>query len=200
MDKQEKDLVKTAKKLWEQRDLSALEKLRGQPGAARNADVLYFVGLAMNACNKRREAIECWRKARDLDPHHENATRTLAYELMKQAPVDAAELLCHLVGSRRPLPTITLASAKSASNKTGLAKRDAGSNRRYNWNPTTVSPCWPWRLSTLRCADPSFTLDYLEKTNAAEDVDLSGLASAPEFEFLWHHPKFEKIVASNGCT
>src|SRR6516162_10207989 len=80
-----KVLARRAKTYWERRDLSALEKLRREPGAASNAEALYFVGLGLNALNRRREAIECWRQARHVAPTNEHAIRILAYELMDQA-------------------------------------------------------------------------------------------------------------------
>src|ERR1700730_9561808 len=99
--KQQRSLAKRAEKYWEERDLASLEKLRRAPGAANVSEVQYFIGLALNALNKRREAIECWRKARDLDPRNENATRALAYELLEQAPVNAAELFYDLYASQQ---------------------------------------------------------------------------------------------------
>ena len=67
MGKQEKGLAKRAQSYWEERDLGALAAIQREPGAARVAAVQYFVGLALNALNKRTEAIECWRKAGDLE-------------------------------------------------------------------------------------------------------------------------------------
>ncbi len=62
-----KDLAKRAKSYWEARDLASLESLQSEPAVTKDSAALYFVGLALNALNKRREAIECWRKARELD-------------------------------------------------------------------------------------------------------------------------------------
>src|SRR5438105_4648828 len=95
------NLGQKTRRHWQARNLSALEKLRRAPGASKSPDVQYYVGLAMNALNKRREAIACWRKARSLDPQYGDATRALAYELLDEAPVDAAELFYQLVGSQR---------------------------------------------------------------------------------------------------
>ncbi len=119
MVKQEKALAKRARDLWARRDLPSLARTQREPGAARLPQVLYFVGLALNALNQRREAIECWRKARTLDPQNENALRALAYELMDQAPVEAAELFSTSLGRSGPMPMISRASVKSASSKTG---------------------------------------------------------------------------------
>ena len=73
-----KTLAKRATQYWEDRSLEELVQLTNEPGANKDPEVLYFVALALNARNKKREAIECWRKAQDLDPQHENAIRALA--------------------------------------------------------------------------------------------------------------------------
>ena len=88
MQKQEKQrsLAKRARKYWEQRDLSALEALRREPQAEAVSEVQYFLGLALNACNKRRDAIQCWRRATELDPRNEDAIRTLAYRTRRGGP------------------------------------------------------------------------------------------------------------------
>src|SRR5262245_58560460 len=99
--KAQRSLAERAERLWEKRDLSALERLGQEPAAAKVSSVQYFVGLAKNALNKRREAIESWRTAINVDPANEDAIRALAYELLDQAPVDAAELFFQLVGLQK---------------------------------------------------------------------------------------------------
>jgi ABC-type glutathione transport system ATPase component len=49
----DKSLTKRAQKHWELRELSALESMQRDPQAAKVPEVLYFVGLALNALNKR---------------------------------------------------------------------------------------------------------------------------------------------------
>lgn len=200
MVKQEKDLAKRAKEYWERRDLTALADLRRKPAAAKVPDVLYFAGLALNALNRRREAIECWRIATDLDPHCENAMRALAYELVEEAPGEAAELFYRLVGAQRA----------NADDFTSLAeiriKQDRlGEARRWLDHALTLEPRNSLALLAMaalyaQVRDPSLTLDFLQKAADTQDVDISDLASDPQFEFLWHDPKFEKLVSPNGQT
>ncbi len=198
MVKQEKALAKRAKEYWEDRDLSALENLRRAPGAAKVPEVLYFVGLALNALNKRREAIECWRMARVLDPQNENALRALAYELLEQAPGEAAELFYHLVGLQR-----ANADDYTCLGEIRIKQDRLGEARRWLEQALRLQPDNSLALLALatlyaQVRDPALALDFLQKVADTEDIDLSDLASDPEFEFLWHNPKFEKIVSTNG--
>jgi len=197
MVKQEKTLAQRARKYWEQRDLSALEKLRREPGA-NVPEVLYFVGLGLNALNKKREAIECWRKAKDLDPQNESVIRSLAYEMLEPAPVHAAELLCQLVALRR-----ANADDLTCLGEIRIKQDRLGEARRWLDQAVRLEPGNSLALLALaslyaQVRDDSLALDFLQKAADTEDVDLTDLASDPEFEFLWHHPKFEKIVA-NGA-
>jgi tetratricopeptide (TPR) repeat protein len=193
-----KVLARRAKTYWERRDLSALEKLRREPGAASNAEALYFVGLGLNALNRRREAIECWRQARHVAPTNEHAIRILAYELMDQAPVDAAELFYQLVGLQRANADdfTCLGEIRIKQDRLGEARRWLEQALRLEpQNSLTLMA-----LATLyaQVRDRSLALDFLQKVADTEDIDLSDLASDPEFEFLWHDPKFEKLVSANG--
>jgi tetratricopeptide (TPR) repeat protein len=198
MVKQENALAKRARTYWENRDLSGLEALRREPSAKNVPEVLYFVGLALNAVNKRREAIECWRKARELDPQHENAIRTLAYELIEQSPVEAAELFYRLVGlDRANADDFTcLGEIRLKQDRLGEARRWLDQALRLN--PQNSLALLALAALYAQVKDPALALDYLQKAADTEDIDLSDLASDPEFELLWHHPKFEKIVSTNG--
>lgn len=198
MVKQEKALARRAEKYWEQRDLSALENLRREPGASKDPGVLYFVGLALNAHNKRREAIECWRKARELDPQNEHAIRALAYELMEQAPVDAAELFYHLVGMQRANADDFTCLGEIRIKQDRLGEAHRWLEQALQLQPDNSLALLAMATLYAQVKDPSFAVDFLQKAADTKDIDLSDLASDPEFEFLWHHPKFEKIVSSNG--
>ena len=46
--------------------------------------------------------------------------------------------------------------------------------------------------------DPSLALRYLKRAADTEEVDLSDVASDPEFEFLWDDPTFEQLVSTNS--
>jgi tetratricopeptide (TPR) repeat protein len=198
MVKQEQRLAKRAKDYWERRDLSALENLQKQDGAGKVPEVLYFVGLALNALNKRREAIRCWRQATELDPRNEDATRTLAYELLEQAPVDAAELFYRLVGSQR-------ANADDFTCLGEICLKQDRLKEAYRWleQARRLEPENSLALLALatlyaQVGDASFALDFLQKAADTEELDLSDLASDAEFELLWGNPRFENIVARNG--
>jgi Tfp pilus assembly protein PilF len=198
MIRQEKALTKRAKKYWDDRNVSALAKLRSEPGVDRIPDVLYFIGLALNARNQRREAIESWRKATALDPQNEKAIRTLAYELLEQAPVDAAELFYHLVGMERANADdfTCLAEIRIKQDRLGEARRWLEQALRLEPKNSLALVALATLYAQVR--DPSLALDFLQKAADTEDIDLSDLAGDPEFEFLWHDPKFEEIVSANG--
>lgn len=197
---QVKSLTKRAQKHWERRDFQALESMGQEPGAAQVPDVLYFVGLALNALNKRREAIECWRKATELDPRNENVLRALAHELVEQAPVDAAELFYRLVGLQRANADdfTCLGEIRIRQDRLGEARRWLEQALRLESKNSLALLA----LATLyaQVKDPALALDFLQKAADTQDVDLSDLASDPEFEDLWHHPQFEKIVSPDGPT
>jgi tetratricopeptide (TPR) repeat protein len=198
MDQKERALTNRAKKYWDDRKLSALSKLRSEPGAESSADVLYFVGLALNALNKRRDAIECWRKATDLDPQNDRAVRTLAYELMEQAPVDAAELFYRLVGMNRANADdfTCLAEIRIKQDRLGEARRWLDQALRLDPQNSLALVALATLYAQVR--DSSLALDFLQKAARTEDIDLSDLAGAPDFAFLWHDPRFEKLVSPNG--
>jgi tetratricopeptide (TPR) repeat protein len=198
MVQQKKALAKRAKTYWERRNLQALANLVGEPGAGKDPEVLYYAGLALNALNKRREAIECWRRARDLDPQNETTIRTLAYELMEQAPVEAAELFYHLVGLERANADdfTCLGEIRIKQDRLGEARRWLEQALRLE--PTNSLALLALATLYAQVRDPSLALDFLQKAADTEDVDLSDLACDPEFEFLWHHPQFERLVSSNG--
>jgi len=192
---QKKALAEQAKDHWERRNLTALDKLRRDRAAAKVPEVLYFAGLALNALNRKREAIECWRKARDLDPQYENALRALAYELSEQAPVEAAEVFYELVGLRR-----ANADDFTCLGEIRIKQDRLGEARGCLDKALKLEPDNSLAMATLyaQVRDAALTLDFLQKAANTADIDLSDLASDPEFEFLWHNPKFEKIVSRNG--
>lgn len=198
MVKQKKALAKRANRYWENRNLSALEKLRRQRGAAAVPEVLYFAGLGLNALNKRREAIECWRKARQLDPTYEQALRALAYELMDQAPVEASELFQHLVSLQKANADdfTSLGEIRVKQNRLGEARRWLDEALRLEPQNSLALLALATLYAQVR--DLGLALQYLKKAAKAGDVDLSDLALDPDYEFLWHNREFEKIVSGNG--
>ncbi len=46
--------------------------------------------------------------------------------------------------------------------------------------------------------DPALALEFLQKAAKTDEIDLSDRASDPEFEILWHDPRFQKLVSPNG--
>lgn len=196
--KAQRAIAAQAEKLWEKRDLRALERLGREPIAAKVATVQYYVGLANSALNRRREAIGCWRSAIDLDPTNENAIRALAYELLEPSPVDAAELFYQLVGSQKANADdfTCLGEIRIKQDRLGEARR---------WLDHAIQMDADNALALLALAtlyaqvrDAPIALSFLEKAADTDDVDLSEIASAPEFEFLWSEPRFKKLVAANG--
>ncbi len=198
MAKQEQRLVKRAKEYWERRELSALENMQKEEGAAEIPEVLYFVGLALNALNKRRDAIKCWRKATELDPNNETAIRTLAYELMEQAPVDAAELFYRLVGSERANADDFTCLGELFIKQDRLKEAHRCLDRARRLEPENSLALLALATLYAQVRATSDALAFLQKVAATEEIDLSDLASDPEFECLWDDPKFEKIVSPNG--
>jgi tetratricopeptide (TPR) repeat protein len=198
MVKQQKSLAEAAEKNWEARDLAALEKLRHAPGAAKVSEVQYFIGLALNALNQRREAIECWRKARDLDPQNENATRTLAYELLEQAPVNAAELFYELYASQQANADDLTCLGEIHVKQDRLGEARGWLERAIRLDPDNSLALLAMATLYAQVRDASLALDYLQKAAETDDIDLSDIASAPEFEFLWHDPRFKRIASANG--
>jgi tetratricopeptide (TPR) repeat protein len=198
MPTKEINLALRAKKLWEERDLHALVALRRTPGAAAMPDVLYFIGLAYNALNKRRQAIESWRKASAIDPGCEAAVRALAYELADQAPGDSAELFYQLIGLRR-----ANADDFTCLGEIRIKQDRLGEARRWLEYALKLEPKNSLALLAManvyaQVHDPALTLEYLKKAAATDDLDLADLASDPQFDFLWHHPTFKRIVSANG--
>jgi tetratricopeptide (TPR) repeat protein len=193
-----KTLAKRAGKYWEDRSLEALVQLRDEPGAKKDPEVLYFVALALNARNKKREAIEYWRKAQDLNPQYEDAIRALAYELTEQAPVESAEFFYRLVGLQRANADdfTSLGEIRIKQDRLGEARRWL--DHALKLDPNNSLALLAMATLYAQVQDRSLTLDYLERTAKTEDIDLADLAYDPQFEFLWHDPKFEKIVSSNG--
>ena len=193
-----KALAKQARRYWEQRKLSTLAALQSKPELEEVADALYFVGLALNALNKRREAIECWRKAKAVDPQHELAIRTLAYELKDQAPVEAAELYCQLLAMQRANADdfTSLGEIRIKQDRLGEARRWLEQALRLD--PNNSLALLGMAMLYAQVGDSALALDFLQKAAETEDIDLSDLACDPEFEFLWHEPRFAEIVSGNG--
>ena len=54
---------------------------------------MYYGGLAFHASSRKRDAIECWRKAIDLAPTADAPLRALAYELAEDQVYSEATLL-----------------------------------------------------------------------------------------------------------
>jgi tetratricopeptide (TPR) repeat protein len=192
---QKKAFAKQAEDLWERRDLRSLDTLRHNRTAAKVPDVLYFAGLALNALNRKRESLECWRMARELDPTNEKVLRALAYELVEQAPGEAADVFYHLVGLQiaNADDFTCLAEIRIQQDRLGEARRLLEQSLKLDPDNSLALLAMATLYAQVR--DASLTLDFLEKAARTHDVDLADLASDPQFEFLWNNPKFEKIVS-----
>jgi len=195
--KQQRSLAKRAEKYWDERDPASLEKLRRAPGASKVSEVQYFIGLALNALNQRRDAIECWRKARDLDPKNENATRALAYELLEQAPVNAADLFYELYASRQANADDLTCLGEIHVKQDRLGEARGWLERAIHLDPENSLALLAMATLYAQVRDSSLALDYLQKAAETDDIDLSDIASAPEFEFLWQDPRFKRIASAN---
>ncbi len=198
MVKNKKSLAKRAQQYWEHRDLPALLHLYQTPGAQKVPEVLYFVGLALNARNQRREAIECWRKAKALDPRYENAIRAFAYELTEQAPADSAELFYLLVGLQRANADDFTCLGEIRINQDRLGEARRWLEHALKREPENSLALLAMATLYAQVRDRFLALDFLQKAANTKDIDLSDLGSNPEFEFLWHDPEFEKIIYPNG--
>ncbi len=138
------------------------------------------------------------RKAKDLDPRCEAAIRALAYELVDQAPVEAAQLFGQLDGLQR-----ANADDYTSIGEIRIRQDRLGEARRWLEHALKLEPENSLALLAMatlyaHVRDSSLTLHYLDKAAETEDIDLSDLLSDPEFEFLWHDPKFERIVSPDG--
>jgi tetratricopeptide (TPR) repeat protein len=200
MQKQQKqrNLAKRARKFWEQRDLSALESLRREPQAETVSEVQYFLGLALYALNKRRDAIQCWRRATELDPRNEDATRTLAYELVAEAPSEAEGLFFFLVGMQRATADDFTCLGEMFIRQDRLREARAWLQKAIDLDPHNTLALLALASLYAQVKDPSLALGYLKQAVETEEVDLSDVASDPEFEFLWDDPTFEQLVSANS--
>jgi tetratricopeptide (TPR) repeat protein len=193
-----KDAVAQAATLWDQRDHRGLVRLAAAPTSATRPEVLYYAGLAYNALNKRREAIECWRKAERLKPDYHPAVRALAYELTDRDPVEASELLYRLyaAGEADADDLTSLAEIRIKQDRLGEAQRLLRQALELDKDNSLALLAMATLYAQVRGRD--LALDYLKKAAQTKDVDLSDLDSDPEFEFLWHDKEFTKIVKANG--
>jgi predicted Zn-dependent protease len=122
----------------------------------------------------------------------------LAYELKEQAPVDAAELFNRLVELQRANADdfTSLGEIRVKQDRLGEAQRWLEKALRLEPGNSLALLALATLYAQVR--DPALALDYLQKAADTEDVDLADLAGDPEFEALWHHPKFEEIVSPHG--
>lgn len=192
-----KRLAQRALVLWENRDLHALEKLRRQSGASEVSRVQYFAGLALNALNRRREAIECWRKAEALDPRNEDAIRTLAYELLEQAPLDAAELFYRLVGLNRANADDFTCLGEIRIKQDRLGEAHRWLKRAIELEPKNGLALLALATLYVQVGDPSLALDHLQRAADTEGVDFADMESDPQFESLWNNATFQRMVSSD---
>src|SRR5207245_200587 len=104
------------------------------------------------------------------------------------------ELFYHLVGLRQANADdfTCLAEIRIKQDRLGEARRWLEQALQLEPNNSLALLALATLYAQVR--DSSLALDFLQKAADTEDVDLSDLACDPEFEFLWHDPKFEKIV------
>ncbi len=125
-----------------------------------------------------------------------NIIRALAYELTEQSPGDSAELFYNLIGLQKANADdfTCLGEIRIKQDRLGEARRWLDQALRLEPDNSLALVALATLYAQVR--DPAFALDYLQKAADTDDVDLSDLKSDPEFEFLWHDKRFEKIVAS----
>lgn len=193
-----KGLAAQAKKLWEARDMAALHALRRKPGADKSPEVLYFLGLAYNASNQLREAIQCWRKASQLSPPSEDAIRALAFELADQAPVRAAELFWQLIGMRRANADDYACLGEICIKQGRLAEANQWLTRALELDPENSLALLALATLNVQMTNWDLALTHLRKVAALDDLDLTDLAFDPAFELLWDDPRFRKVVSPTG--
>ncbi len=198
MVKQERSLARQAKQFWDKRDFAKLDELRQAPGAAKNPEVLYFAGLALSALNNRRAAIECWRKASELDPQGEQSVRALAYELAEQAPSDAAGLFAQLAAAQRATADDLTCLGEIRIKQDRLREAHDCLKRALDLDPDNSLAMVALAALYTQVGDRALALEFLQKAAATGNVDLADLSSDPEFEFLWREPTFEKMISGGG--
>jgi tetratricopeptide (TPR) repeat protein len=194
----EKQIGKNAQKYWDERDFAALVRLCPSPRGGKSLEVLYFAGLAYHALDKKREAIECWRRARELFPEDEHAIRALAFELAEKDPISAADLFYHLIGLNRAQPDDLTALGEICIKQDRLTEAQRWLERALEQDQQNSLALLSMATLYAHVRGRDLALDYLRKAADTGDIDLSDLASDPEFEFLWHDAEFERIVSQNG--
>ncbi len=194
----QRSMATKAKELWDRNDHQSLVQLSQTAAGAKDSDVLYFAGLAYNALNKKREAIECWRKATKLPSDDDKALRALAYELADSDPINASDLFYRLIARNHANADdfTSLGEIRIKQDRLGEAQQLLQRALKLEKNNGLALLAMASLYANVR--DRDLALDYLRKLSQAGTIDVSDLAFAPEFEFLWHDPQFEQIVCSNG--
>jgi len=198
MTTKEKQVGKNAQKYWDQRDLPALVRLCPSPQGGKNPEVLYYAGLAYHALNKKREAIECWRKAKELFPEDDRPIRALAFELAEKDPVGASELFHRLIGLNRAQADDLTALGEICIKQDRLSEAQRWLERALEMDKENSLALLSMATLYAHVRGHDLVLDYLRRVAQTGDIDLADLASDPEFEFLWHDAEFEMIVSENG--
>jgi len=196
MTKQLKTLAKRAENYWSKRDLQALVQLFHSNGANQVPQVAYFCGLAFHALNERRKAIECWRSAIKLRSNYVEPVRALAYEFEAQGQLtEAAKLFYDLI-------KLSAASADDLTTLGEICIKQDRMSEAQQWLNQALDLDGNNSLALLALAtlyvhvqDQALALKYLRRAAETRDVDLSDLASDPEFELLWHDSEFEQVIS-----
>ncbi|MCI0639094.1 MAG: hypothetical protein L0Y72_31695 [Gemmataceae bacterium] len=198
MNKQRKTLAAKAETLWNKRDLPTLSKLCDLPHASKIPEVWFFSGLARNALGNKRGAVECWRRAIELDAQNDAAVRALAFELVNSDPVSAAELFNNLVGMNQANADdlTALAEIRIKQDRLGEAQRLLDKALKLDGKNSLALLAMATLYAQVR--DKALALEYLKKVVDADQIDISELERDPEFEFLWSDREFERIVAQSA--
>lgn len=200
MNRPKKNLANKAKELWDQRKLDQLAALVASPAAAKVPEVWYYGGLASNALNQKRRAIECWRTACQLNTSYAAPVRALAHEIMESDPIGASELLASLVATNEAEADdlAALGEIRIKQDRLGEAQRLLQKALELDNNNSLALMAMATVYAHVR--DRSLTLQYLQKVIDTRDLDISDLESDPEFEFLWHDREFEDLVAQSALV
>jgi tetratricopeptide (TPR) repeat protein len=205
MGRDDKALAARAAKYWEQGDFQALIRLCSARRAARVPQVFYFGGLAFDALNRKREVVECWRKAIALKQDYDAPIRALAHELAGADDLlDAAKLFHDLVRLDKATADDLTALAEICIKQDRLSEARKLLEQALALEPDNSLALLAMATVYIHVRDRELALKYLRQAAALAELDLAELASDPEFEFLWHDPEFQEVIGQpaspNGMT
>lgn len=197
MVKQQEHLAKRAENYWKERKLQELIQLSESNGASEVPEVLYFGGLASHALNQKRKAFEFWRSAIKLKLTYQEPIRALAYEFEANGYLtDAAKLFYDLI-------RLNAADGDDLTTLGEICIKQDRMSEAQQWLNQALQDDENNSLALLAMAtlyvhvqDKSLALKYLGRAAETNDLDLSDLASDPEFELLWPDPEFGRLTSA----